>query len=482
MSAPVQGTGGGSGGGLNPAMYVGTYSGTNPSSPANGAWWYRVDTGQLWMNVNGTIMPIRSIGFVTVIGSNTTIANTDVYNNIVVLSGATLTIYGNVVFHNNLTILNGGTLLSSNPSASSSSTQTNNYQFLGNFYLNGTYSIAQYNVDNINTSITISTVTSASGSNPTISISGTLLINQNITLSVPISGSGTLSIPSGYTATIGASVTCSVSSISVSGTFTISANATISSSNVSISGTLTINSNATISSSNVSGSGTLSISSGYTLTQSGTMTLSVSTVTISGTWSQSANITITTNISVSGAWAANGYGITIPSGTTISWKTTGSLSGGGTLTINGMLYYYGISLSYSTSEISVPSFPLSLAGSGIGLFTGTGSHGGYAYNFGSTTLSAGSNSSFDGSGTPAYPGIYLSSVSGSAVGNYGLEVYWGNPAYDGVMLIYIGTANNTYSVNFTGAAPVEDSYTFYVYVRNNSGSAGSLTIAGTLYA
>jgi len=212
------------------------------------------------------------------------------------------------------------------------------------------------------------------------------------------------------------------------------------------------------------------------------MTLSVSTVTISGTWSQSANITITTNISVSGAWAANGYGITIPSGTTISWKTTGSLSGGGTLTINGTLYYYGISLSYSTSEIGIPSFPLSLAGSGIGLFTSTGSSSGTAYTFGSTTLSAGSNSSFDTAGTPAYPAINLTSVSGSAVGKYGLEAYWGNPAYDAVMLIYIGTANNTYSVNFTGVATTEDSSTYYVYVRNNSSSAGSLTIAGTLYA
>jgi hypothetical protein len=51
MSAPPQGFGSG-GGGLSPATFLGTYSGSNPSAPANGYWWYRIDLGEIWANMN----------------------------------------------------------------------------------------------------------------------------------------------------------------------------------------------------------------------------------------------------------------------------------------------------------------------------------------------------------------------------------------------------------------------------------------------
>gem|GEM_PF-3465227 len=412
---------------------MGTFSGSNPSSPPNGYWWYRVDTGQIWMNVNGTIMPVQGTGSVTIISTNTTIANTDVYNDIIVMNGATLTIYGAVTFHGNVIILNGATLLSSNPNASSSSPATNTYQFLGNFYLNGTYEIAQYNTDNINNSITISTIASAGGANPTIS------------------GSGTLSIPSGVTLTVNVATTISVSTLSVAGTLTISAN-------------------VTVSISTISGAGTLSVSSGYTLTQGAALTISIA------------------NISVAGTWANAGYGITIPSGATVSWKTTGSLttaSTAGTLTINGTLYYYGISLTYGVSDPGLPSFPLTLAGTGIGLFTSNNtSSGGNSVSLSNATISAGSNSSSGASGaTGIAPRLILTSISGSAVGKYGLEDYNSGSYYYQLMLVYIGTANTTYNVNFTGVAGLADvpNSGYTGYVRNASGSAGSITITGTLY-
>jgi len=250
MSIPLQGIGGGGGGGgLNPSAFLGAFSGSNPSNSTNGQWWYRVDTGQLFMNVNGTIIPIRGTGKVTVIASNTTIANTDVFNDVIVLPGAALTVYGTVLFHGNVTVLNGATLQSSNPNASSSSTQTNNYNFLGTFYLNGTYSIAQYNVDSINASVTISTVASEGGASPTIS------------------GAGTLSIPSGITLTLGVNTTWALSAITGSGTLSVASGYT-----------LTVSANATSSVAAITGSGTLSVSSGYTLTLWAGNTLSISNV------------------------------------------------------------------------------------------------------------------------------------------------------------------------------------------------------------
>ena len=273
MSAPQ---GYGTGGGLSPATFLGTYSGSNPSNPANGYWWYRVDLGQIWANVNGIIMPLQNTGAVTIISSNTTIANTDVYNDIIVTNGATLTIYGDVTFHGNVIIENGATLLSSNPNASSSSPATNNYQFLGNFYLNGTYQIAAYNTDNIVNSTTIGTVASAGGASPTISGSGTLSIPSGVTLTTNtnttwsianVSGSGALYAPSGYTLTIGANTTWSIANVSGPGALSIPSGYT-----------LTVNGNAMWPISTISGAGSLSVASGYALTVWAGNTLSASSV------------------------------------------------------------------------------------------------------------------------------------------------------------------------------------------------------------
>jgi hypothetical protein len=522
MSAPPQGFG--SGGGLSPTTFLGTYSGSNPSSPANGYWWYRVDLGEIWANVNGTIMPIQNTGAVTIISSNTTIANTDVYNDIIVTNNATLTIYGNVTFHGNVIIENGSTLLSSNPNASSSSTQTNNYQFLGNFYLNGTYEIAEYNTDNILNSITLTTINSSGGANPTISGSGTLNIGSNITLTISenvtvtiptLSGSGTISVSSGYTLTINTNITLSISNMSGAGTLVFSSGYTVSipsvvtlninvTMNASLSGsgtinigsgyTFTLNINYTISSSSIqfSGSGTISVGSGYTLTISNNVTWTLN-LAGSGTLSVSSGYTLTqgasislaiSTISVAGTWANAGYGITIPSGATVSWTTTGSLTTGssaGTLTIDGTLYYYGISLSDSTTgDAGIPSFPLNLTGSGIGMFAANGSaSGGNTISLNNTSIPAGSNDGSASASTDFH--ITLTAIKGSAVGKYGIEIYNSSTTdYYQVTLIYIGTANTTYNVNFT-AATSWDIGGGTNYVRNSSSSAGTITLTGTAY-
>jgi hypothetical protein len=465
MSAPQ---GSGSSGGLSPSTFLGTYSGSNPSNPANGYWWYRVDLGQIWGNINGTIMPLQNTGSVTIISSNTTIANTDVYNDVIVTNNATLTIYGNVTFHGNVIIENGSTLLSSNPNASNSSPATNNYQFLGNFYLNGTYEIAEYNIDNILNSITLTTINSSGGANPTISGSGTLnigsntlTISENITVTIPtISGSGTLSILSGYTLTINANTTLSIPTLTGSGTLSVSSGYT-----------LTVSVNITLSISTISGSGTLSVSSGYTLTQGASITLSVSTVNIAGTWANA------------------GYGITIPSGSTVTVTVTGSFTTGssaGTLTVDGTCYWFGTISAASGSSASI-SFPLNFAGTGIFVSAPSNSTNGTAnaLSLSSASLSAGGHSSNSATTSGKYEYYTISSLEGSAVGKYYLGLYDSTVSTYAVwLLVYIGTANTSYSINsnliFSRGSAEASGDTGYAY--NSSSSAGSITITGTFYA
>ena len=606
MSAPPQGFGG-SGGGLSPSTFLGTYSGSNPSNPANGYWWYRADTGQIWANINGSIMPIQSTGSVTIIGSNTTIANTDVFNDIIVLPNATLTIYGNIIFHGNVTILNGATLLSSNPNASSSSPATNDYLFLGNFYLNGTYEIAQYNTDNIN-SITLTTINSESGANPTISGSGTLNIGSNITLTISenitvtvstisgsgtlvfssgytvtipsgytvtfninstmnasisgsgtlnigsgytlalninytvtsssvqfsgsgtltigsgytltinnnitwtlnLAGSGTLSVGSGYTLTVSANISVSIPTISGSGTLsvssgytlTVNANVTWTLSTLSGAGTLTINSgytltisaNVTISISTVSGAGTLSVASGYTLTVSANSTWSISTISGAGTLSVISGYTLTqggaitisiASISIAGTWANAGYGITIPSGATVTVTVTGSFttaSTAGTLTVNGTCYWFGAMNTGNNSTL--PSFPLNLAGSGILVGApSNSSSGGNSISLNNTSISANGTSGSTTS-TGIVPYYKISSLSGSATGKYGIGHFNATSIiYVTYVLIYIGTANTTFNINssliFASNGADNSGKSFEAY--NAQASAGTITITGTLY-
>jgi hypothetical protein len=487
MSAPPQGSGGG---GLSPSAFLGTFSGSNPSNPANGQWWYRVDTGQLFMNVSGTIMPVQSTGNVTVIASNTTIANADVWNAVLILPGVTLTIYGSIVFHGNVTVLKGATLLSSNPNASSTSPQANGYLFLGYLYLNGTYSIAQYNTDNIWTSITITTANSSNGANPVITGAGTLsaqggfTINCVITISVSsITGPGTFSLASGATVVLSNNYTFSSSTPSFTGSGTIQ---------IGSGYTLTLNKNVTWSFS-ITGSGTLSIGSGYTLTVGVNITYSVATITGSGTLAIASGYTLTAgsaltlsvaNVSVAGTFNTNSQTLTIPSGATVTWKTTGSVSGGGTLTVNGTFYYYGISLSNS-STCSIPSAPWSLNGTGVALFTSTNSSsGGNTLTLSSTSIATGTQTS-SATGTGIAPRIALTSIMGSAAGIYGINAYdstsSSTPCFQ-VILAYIGTANTTYSVNFTGVAGQTDTSGDSITVFNCTGSAGTVTLSGTLYA
>jgi hypothetical protein len=73
----------------------------------------------------------------------------------------------------------------------------------------------------------------------------------------------------------------------------------------------------------------------------------------------------------------------------------------------------------------------------------------------------------------------ITSIKGSAVGKYCVEFI--DVIYNQIALVYIGTANNSYGVNFTAVGSTKDNGTDDYYLRNNSNSAGSYTISGTFY-
>jgi len=288
----------------------------------------------------------------------------------------------------------------------------------------------------------------------TITGSGTLSINSGITLIIntntiftisTVSGAGTLSISSGYRLTIGANTTFTVSTVSGAGTLSVNSGCT-----------LTIGANATFTVPTISGAGTLSVNSACTLTQGVAVTISVANITVAGTWANA------------------GYGITIPSGSSVTWNITGSLtttSTPGTMTVNGTVYWYGNNI-----------YPFTMAGTGIYLGSPSSSAG-----TATATISLSNTSidpiDYDGSATGTGKVTYykLTSVSGSATGEYYLSLYdKGKDQYPILVTIYIGTANKSYSISGIFNANYTDS-TDTVYVWNGTNSVGAITLTGTAY-
>jgi hypothetical protein len=102
----------------------------------------------------------------------------------------------------------------------------------------------------------------------------------------------------------------------------------------------------------------------------------------------------------------------------------------------------------------------------------------------SASLSAGSKSSSTATSSGIYPYYVVSSISGSAVGKYYVGSY--NSAtsyYNAWLLVYIGTANTSFSIstsyNFTRENADVSGGTYYAF--NSASSAGAITITGTLY-
>jgi len=429
-------------------------------------------------------------------------------------SGNTLTVNGNLTFGVNIAssgaiTINSGYTLTLTDAVTLSISAINN---------NGTLNIQSSLT--INNNITFSnTINFTSSSSLTINSGYTLTLNGNTTFAgSSISGSGTLAISSGYTLTINTNITLALNlagsgTISVSSgyTLTLNMNYTITSSSVQFSGsgTLNINSGYTLTISNnvtwtlnLTGSGTINVNSGYILTINANITVSIPTITGSGTLSvnsgytltQSASITLSVpTVNIAGTWANNGYGITIPSGSTVTVTVTGSLttsSSAGTLTVDGTCYWFGnITAQTGSSYTNLPSFPLSLTGSGI--FIGAPANSGNGTNTVSLSNTAISPGGTHGAVTfqGKIPYYNISGLSGSAVGQYGIGIYGtllDNTGTYGCtfVLVYIGTANTTYNINSAlqfalntadnGAVSSGGAY-------NCSSSAGTITITGTLY-
>ena len=239
-------------------------------------------------------------------------------------------------------------------------------------------------------------------------------------------------------------------------------------------GTLQINSginfiisnNITLSISTIQGNGTLTIASSYTLTQGSSITLSISLFNVIGTWNN------------------NGYNITIPINSIVNINIEGKTNlPAGTLTVNGTLYWTQANLLPSLSSSTISSFPLTLAGTGIMI-------AGYNYkssasnsiSFSSTSIGQGAT---DGSGITSgnnYQYYVLSNIMGSNVGLYCIGINSTKYYYQNA-LIYIGTANTTYSVsqNYYWSNQFNAPSGQNVYAINIAGGAGIITLTGKLY-
>jgi len=364
----------------------------------------------------------------------------------------TLALSGNYTVPSSLTVPTGaGTL-----SIGSTYTLTvgTNMTLLPGFSNSGTLSVNSGVTLTLNNSYS-SGVLAGSG---TISIGSTytLTINASSTNSLSFAGAGTLSIASGITLTAGGNVTYSVPTVSGTGTLTIASGYT-----------LTVGANSVFSISTVSGYGFLSISSGYTLTQGGNITVSVSRVIVSGTWANA------------------GYGITIPSGSNVLWLIYGSFttaSTAGTLTVNGTCSYYGAGITAETSN-AVPTFVLTLAGTGIFMGCPTSTQGTATTSIALSSTVIDVNAGFGtATGSGKIPYINLTSVTGSATGKYGLGVYDNSAATYAIFgLIYVGTASSAFSVSFYINYTTADTSGHTIEVWNASGSAGTITLTGTAY-
>lgn len=287
----------------------------------------------------------------------------------------------------------------------------------------------------------------------------TLTIDINTTLPsniIEITGGGTLYINRGITLTLQANTTLSVSNVSGGGSLYIASNYNLS-----------LNANSTFSISNIKGSGTLTINSGYTLTQGASISLSVNTIEIYG------------------EWANAGYGITIPSNSTVNINISGSFTTGstaGTLTVNGTLYWIQPNLLPTGAISSFPSFPLNLSGTGI-MIAGYNfkSNATVKISFSTTSISAGTTDGSNSASGSGYEYYNLSQIKGTSTGKYCIGTYNGTNYYANA-LIYIGTANNIYNVStsYYWSNYYDPSSGTRIYASNISGSAGTIYLTGYL--
>ncbi|MGC8579614.1 MAG: beta strand repeat-containing protein [bacterium] len=322
-----------------------------------------------------------------------------------------------------------------------------------------TLSNCNVSVTNLGNGSVITTASSTTNTIQGVSIPAGYTLTVYNTQTITTDPAKNIFIPSGQTVTVGASFTTSSSDALWTGTGTLS---------VASGYTLTIGANATFSVPTISGAGTLSVASGYTLTQGAAMTISVS------------------SISVAGTWANAGYGITIPSGATVSWNVSGSIttaSTAGTLTVNGTCYWIGSSITNTTGN-GLATFTLKLAGTGIfiGAPAGTGTATA-TITLSAAVINANSNDgSKSGSGGIPYYSFSSQAIQGSAVGKYTIGTYdSNNTTYQSFVLIYIGTANTNYTVSGNFGYTSADKSGDTIYAWNMSGSAGTITLTGTLY-
>ena len=466
----------------NPSYYLGAFSGSNPSASVNGQWWYRIDLNTIYQYINGHVVPVMPGGPTTIILGSVTIGGADVVidQDVIVLPSSTLVTYGSIFFARGLKVVNGGTWLSSNPNASSTALQTNNYIIYEGAYIDGQYIIDPYNNDSISAA-SISYMLSSG----TITINGILTVLNSYTIAQDLVGSGTLNIPSGYTLTLNNNYSLSMAIVG-SGTL-----------NIPSGYTLTLNNNYSLSMAIV-GSGTLNIPSGYTLTTENAI-LSVSSLVGGG------YIYSVTNTILNRQVMPNSITFQIFTSQTLTSTPSYNMlvAAPATVVVSASLPNYvilysprSILVSYlssypaaSTSDTFSPTSwvgNVKIYGSGIAIFSVTNAISGTPneLSLNNVSISPSSNDgSAAGAGVGGGLGYTLTAVAGSATGYYILEIYGSNGWYY-PYLIYIGTASYTYSlpsITIGSGTCCSTPSGYNSYARNGANSVGTITISGILY-
>jgi hypothetical protein len=375
----------------------------------------------------------------------------------------------------------------------------------------------------------------------TISIDDTCTLVQksNITVNVGLTGAGTLSIASGVTATISSNISWGVSHLAGAGILAIG-NATV---------TLAVNSEWTISQFSMSNAASTIAIGSYTLSFPGTTRWNeTATGTISGSGEVhiDGNLLLNSNdkisnlyvgtLSGSGSITGGGCGelklcngtnmtlsiatiklvsnwnwvsgkitfvgtqtVTIPTNTTVVLATGGIDStycvAGATTSISlasstSILVVAGSGKYAQTDSVAASTFS-SVTGTGILVESwGWNSNNGGTNNiaFSSTAIAAGANSTGTAlSSASCRFKFCLSAIAGSAVGVYGIGRYTADPSNNSFVRIYIGTANNSYTMptmtyGGLGLASYNTDYSGNTCrARNMTGSAGTITLTGNLY-
>jgi hypothetical protein len=472
-----------------------------------------------WADFGASLAPTTAPSSLSglILTSNTTLPPNITVGDLYIANGATVTIPANSFLRVTGTlIIDSGSTLTTATSGSGTTLQVN-----GAIYVNGTLTLAKSGdllyaypalVTIWNATLNVATGATAvvmSGmvvwAPSTITGGGTINLTANMPFACYVTSVGSTNTLGNITIT-GQGYVLWESSVTISGTVTVSAQA-MGQANAfygtrSDAATLTVNGflyysppysntfligpatsgqsyNPTVTGTGViwvMSPGTLQLMSNVTVT--GSVSSSAMTIQGTGTLATSASTTLTLN-TASSMWVI----LSMYGGGSFSWGTSTTLS----VHSSSSAYICG-AVSAGSTDVQL-SYPTNVTPSGTGIIffavsnTGTGTNGA---SYSSASAAAGANYTGNMTATGLIPFYLLTSFTASVTGKYTLGIEDTTATtYVTFLLVYAG-ATSTFSLPpplgvYTGTSAVDTSG-HTIVGRNATGSAGTATISGTLWA